>query len=186
MFGISNRIAYDGQMVYATGSRGTGPIGSALGPFAWFDIDGDASSKWCPAEGEFVVALLEKIAAAGATEPDLFVVTPFRIVAQELRRRLDRESALLAMLNVSMRDWVRDRIGTIHTVQGREAESVILVLGAPKASQNGARIWAATTPNILNVAVSRAKQNLYVVGSYGAWSSVGHARELTSMTRVRD
>jgi superfamily I DNA and/or RNA helicase len=57
---------------------------------------------------------------------------------------------------------------------------VILILGAPKASQNGARSWAAGTPNILNVAVSRAKQNLYVVGSHGAWLGVGHARELAS------
>jgi hypothetical protein len=49
-----------------------------------------------------------------------------------------------------------------------------LVLGAPKASQSGARSWAAGTPNILNVAVSRAKQDLYVIGSHGAWSGVGH------------
>lgn len=73
-----------------------------------------------------------------------------------------------------------NRIGTIHTFQGREADSVILLLGAPKAAQNGARSWAAGTPNILNVAVSRAKKSLYVVGSYGAWSGVGYARELAS------
>jgi superfamily I DNA and/or RNA helicase len=57
---------------------------------------------------------------------------------------------------------------------------VILVLGAPNASQNGARSWAAGTPNILNVAVSRAKQDFYVIGSRGAWSGVGHGRELAS------
>lgn len=63
---------------------------------------------------------------------------------------------------------------------------MILVLGAPKASQSGARTWAAGTPNILNVAVSRAKQDLYVIGSHGAWFGVGHARELgASMQRIR-
>ena len=31
---------------------------------------------------------------------------------------------------------------------------------------------AAGTPNILNVAVSRAKQYLYVVGSFAAWSGI--------------
>jgi len=71
-------------------------------------------------------------------------------------------------------------------VQGREADTAIVLLGAPKASQGGARSWAAGPPNIFNVAVSRATQNLYVVGSFGAWSAVGHARELArSIERVR-
>jgi len=87
-------------------------------------------------------------------------------------------------LKVDIREWLTDRIGTIHTVQGKGADSVILVLGAPKASQSGARSWAAGTPNILNVAVSRAKQNLYVVGSYGAWRGVGHAIELAFIERI--
>ncbi|HEY3939099.1 MAG TPA: AAA domain-containing protein [Bryobacteraceae bacterium] len=171
-------------MVHAPGLRNAGTIGTALGPSAWLDIDGEADSKWCPAEGEFVVQLLKKIASEGITEPDLFIITPFRIVAQELRRRLEREATLFMALKIDIREWTTDRIGTIHTVQGREADSVILVLGAPKASQNGARSWAAGTPNILSVAVSRAKQNLYVVGSYGAWSGVGHAREIASMRRI--
>lgn len=62
---------------------------------------------------------------------------------------------------------------TIHTFQGREADTVILLLGAPKASQHRARQWAASPPNIINVAVSRAKQNLYVVGSTASWAAAG-------------
>ncbi len=76
--------------------------------------------------------------------------------------------------------WLKDRAGTIHTFQGREADTVILLLGAPAKAQNGAREWAAGTPNILNVAVSRAKQNLYVVGSWKVWSSVGLACHMSS------
>ena len=180
MFGISNRIAYDGQMVLATPSRAAGLVSAVLGVSQWLDIDGEVDSKWCPVEGELVVSLMRRLADARVANPDLFIITPFRIVAQELRRRLERERGLFSALNVNAREWLRDRVGTIHTVQGREAEAVILVLGAPRASQNGARSWAASTPNILNVAVSRAKQSLYVVGSHGAWSGVGHARELAS------
>jgi superfamily I DNA and/or RNA helicase len=185
MFGISNRIAYDGQMVYAPVASSTGKVGAAVGPSAWFDIDGTADSKWCPAEGELVVTLMKRMATGGVINPDLFIITPFRIVAQELRRRLEREPALFSALKIDFHKWETDRIGTIHTVQGREAESVILVLGAPEAAQNKARCWAAGTPNILNVAVSRAKQNLYVIGSYGAWSGVGYARELAEIDRQR-
>jgi hypothetical protein len=184
MFGISNRIAYDEQMVHAAGIRDAGDIGGLLGPSCWFNVDGDASSKWCPAEGEQVVDLLLQIAKAGILAPDMFVITPFRIVAQELRRRLEAEPGLFAALGVDGREWLRDRVGTIHTVQGREADSVILVLGAPTGTQGGARGWAAGTPNILNVAVSRAKQNFYVVGSYGAWSGVGHAGQLATLSRA--
>lgn len=176
MFGISNWIAYDGQMVYATESYGEGAISPVLGPTKWIDVDGDAESKWCPAEGEEVVSLLKRLVDAGVAKPDVFIITPFRIVDQEMRRRLERESGIY--------EWMKNRVGTIHTVQGREAEAVILILGAPRASQNGARSWAAGMPNILNVAVSRAKQNLYVVGSHGAWSGVGHARELAKALPV--
>jgi hypothetical protein len=182
MFGIANAIAYDDQMVLAVGPRTPGQVGNLLGPSAWFDVDGDATTKWCPAEGEHVVGLLRRLAESGIDRPDLFIVTPFRIVAQEMRRRIDRESGLLSALGLD-RGWLNDRVGTVHTVQGREADTVIVVLGAPAAIQGGARSWAAGTPNILNVAVSRAKQNLYVVGSHGAWASVGHAAELSRLPR---
>lgn len=184
MFSISNRIAYDDQMVHAPGEQKSW-IGDVLGPSRWLDIDGEADTKWCPVEGDQVVSMFQQIVASGTTDPDLFIISPFRIVAQELRRRLERERDLFATLRTDARDWASDRVGTIHTVQGREAEAVILVLGAPKPSQNGARAWAAGTPNILNVAVSRAKQKLYVVGSLGAWSGVGHARQLAELPRER-
>ena len=89
MFGVSNRIAYDGQMVLATPARAAGLVGAILGASQWFDIDGEADSKWCPDEGEVVVSLLRRLAHAYAANPDVFVITPFRIVAQELRRRLE-------------------------------------------------------------------------------------------------
>ena len=180
MFGISNQIAYAGQMVHAAGKVAPGPVVQVLGPSSWIDVDGVADSKWCPTEGEAVVELLGRLAAVGVRQPDIYIITPFRIVAQELRLRLDREHGLFRCFDVDPDDWLRNRVGTIHTFQGKEAEAVIAVLGAPMVTQHGARRWAAATPNILNVMVSRARQALYVVGSRAAWSSVGHCRTVSS------
>ncbi|WP_439672916.1 DNA2/NAM7 helicase-like C-terminal domain-containing protein (plasmid) [Cupriavidus necator] len=177
MFGVSNRIAYDGQMVHAVEST-DGAIARTLGPSAWINVDGIASTKWCQAEGDIVVRMLDQLASAGALEPDLYIITPFRIVAHELRRHLEAHRYIFERFEVDCDEWLRNRVGTIHTFQGKEAEAVIAVLGAPMAAQQGARRWATAAPNILNVMVSRAKKRLYVVGSRAAWGQLGHASEM--------
>jgi superfamily I DNA and/or RNA helicase len=157
------------------GSRQPGAVGSTVGPSRWFNIEAEAETKWSPGEGEIVVRMLRKIAELGIASPDIFVITPFKVIENEMRRRLEKEADIFRTFGIRADEWVRDRVGTIHTFQGREAETVILLLGAPKAGQHRARAWASSPPNILNVAVSRAKQNLYVVGSQSAWSGAGQS-----------
>ncbi|RMB01493.1 DEAD/DEAH box helicase [Eilatimonas milleporae] len=173
MFTISNDVAYNNKMVTQVKPSDGGAIRAALGPSGWFSVDGDASSKWCPEEGEKVVELFQKLNACSIKRPDIFIVTPFRIVAQEIRRRLRQERSLFEAMQMDVDQFTKKCVGTVHTVQGREADTVVFLLGAPKASQNGARRWAGSPENLLNVAVSRAKKNLYVVGSQGAWSGAG-------------
>lgn len=174
MFGISNAIAYERLMVNAK-APGSSAIGEYLGASAWIDVQGSAEEKWCPEEGETVLALLRRLPAEAV--PDLYIVTPFVIVAENLRK-LVRESGVLANWTDDPRRWVSERIGSVHTVQGREAEAVILVLGATGAHQAGARNWAGGRPNLLNVAVTRAKERLYVVGNRRLWREAGLFREL--------
>jgi energy-coupling factor transporter ATP-binding protein EcfA2 len=170
MFGIANRIAYDGLMVPAK-APSRSPILDLLGPSRWLHVAGSGAEKWCEAEGEVAVAMIERILGAGLT-PDLYVVTPFVAVAEGLRRRLEGSAALAAAVD-DVRRWAGERVGTVHTVQGREAEAVILVLGAPEAGQTGARGWAGREPNLLNVAVTRAKEALYVIGHRERWRAAG-------------
>jgi AAA domain len=173
MFGIANKIAYGGKMVTQVKATDGGLIRKALGPSRWIDVEGEASSKWCAVEGEKVVELLQKVADSGIKSPDVFVVTPFRVVANEIRLRLRRETALFRKLELDLGRWLDGNVGTVHTVQGREADTVIFILGAPNPSQNGARQWAGSPPNLANVAISRAKHNFYVVGSRSAWRGAG-------------
>lgn len=183
MFGISNAIAYDDLMVFGTMPRTAGPVATALGPSRWIDVGGLPRGKWCPAGGEATVDLVRELPRAGVSDPDLFLITPFRDVAKGLRARFAERDGPLYGLDVDPTSWVKDRIGTIHTFQGREAEAVILVLGAPAPAQAGARMWATAEPNILNVAVSRAKQALYVVGSRSAWGGAGNAATMVEKLR---
>ncbi len=67
-------------------------------------------------------------------------------------------------------EWIKKRIGTVHTFQGKESEVVFFVLGCD-AEQTGAIDWAAAAPNLLNVAVTRAKSYLYVIGDRDLWGS---------------
>ncbi|KTT96642.1 DEAD/DEAH box helicase [Sphingomonas sanguinis] len=170
MFGIANRVAYEKLMVQAKTPRPS-PIRDLLGPSSWIDVVGSGIDKWCVEEGREAVAMIERIVAADL-KPDLYAVTPFVQVADGLRRMI-RESAILGAAIPDLDRWSYERVGTIHTVQGREAETVIFVLGAPNADQTGARAWAGKEPNLLNVAVTRAKEAVYVIGNRGLWRSAG-------------
>lgn len=175
MFGIANRVAYENLMVHAKAAKAS-PIRDLLGPARWIDVAGAASDKWCLEEGRQVLSLVEQVVAAGLA-PDLYMVTPFVQVAEGLRALL-RGSALLKEAISGLDSWVYERVGTVHTVQGREAEAVIFVLGAPNADQTGARGWAGQEPNLLNVAVTRAKETVYVVGNRQLWRSAGVFNDL--------
>jgi hypothetical protein len=188
MLGISNAIAYDNRMVPAPGPDNAGPVAEVLGPTAWFDPDTSStasSPKWSAEEGQVVMRMLRKLARAGVRDPDIYVISPFRSVAQEMRRLLHAEPQLFESFGVHPRRWLDERVGTIHTFQGKEAEAVIAVLGAPMAGEKGARQWAGAAPNILNVMASRAKSRLYVVGSHTAWSGVEHFSELAQRVPLR-
>jgi hypothetical protein len=184
MFSISNRIAYSGLMVQAT-PKAASRLGAVLGESRWIDVDGAAMGnnvvgKWSPREGEVAAELLARALEVRLAVPDLFFITPFRLVAHNLRRLLPSRPGIRDKLPESPWKWAQERVGTIHTFQGKEAEAVVLVLGAPLEASAGARRWAGYPPNLLNVAVSRAKRRLYVVGSHRAWKDVGVFRTLAS------
>jgi len=95
------------------------------------------------------------------------VISPFRKVKNACIKRI--KDAGLGQIEC----------GTVHTFQGKEAEIVFLVLGtAPGQAGSGARAWASRKPNLLNVAITRAKHRLYVIGDVEQWSGLNHFSEL--------
>ncbi len=176
MFGIANTIAYDGLMVNAKKS-GASKIRDSLGSSAWFDAESVSEQKWSAAEGEKLIEILTKINASDGS-PDLFIITPFKDVAYDLRSFVSKSGILQRWKISDSQSWLRERIGTVHTFQGKEAEAVIFVLGAASPEQSGSRIWAGKKPNLLNVAVTRAKEVFYVIGNKKLWREAGNFADL--------
>ena len=114
------------------------------------------------------------------------VISPFKRVTRRLLAEIPPYvRSLLPEDRRTDDDLVRAmssvRVGTVHTFQGREHDVVILVLGG---GTPGARQWAASTPNLLNVAVTRARNRLYVIGDRAAWQTVGFARYLDRLPAI--
>lgn len=170
MFDVSNEIAYANLMVQAKKKT---PDNKTLGRSSWINVVSQASEdKWSAREGEVLLGMLREL-RNGGEEPDFYVVTPFKIVQDSLRDIL-RRSGILDGWVADPWDWAEQRVGTVHTVQGREAGMVFFVLGAPLPSQNGARAWAGGRPNLVNVAATRAKTTLYVIGNRANWRTAGY------------
>ncbi|RPD92126.1 hypothetical protein EGN69_17590 [Pseudomonas monteilii] len=110
----------------------------------------------------------------GGVDPkSIAVVTPFGDVARQVAgSHLARAGATC---------------GTVHTMQGKEASCVVLVLGGNADPQRpGARDWAVSKPNLLNVAVTRAKQRLYVIGDRADWAKRRYFSEIMDLLPVVD
>ena len=126
------------------------------------------------AEGRLIAVAIGKLCEVLPELPDLYVICPFKMPARRRRALLlDTPSVLPDLSKTERKKWVDKRIGTVHTFQGKEAEAVILMLGAGRGAKAGSRIWAGETPNLLNVAATRAKRVLYVVGNRAEWQGAG-------------
>lgn len=195
MFEISNAVSYANQMVQMTPRTDDGrpqlsrwidvvprtapgakhAQASAAGARASGSDAGDASATH---ETGFVAKRDPKIVGEElewmsrelrALESDrrfrhasVFVLSPFRSVA---------DAAASIVRSLRLRSIVV-RADTVHAFQGQEADIVVLVLGsAPGEAGKRQRRWAASPVNLINVAVTRARRDLVVIGNYEEWTA---------------
>ena len=62
-------------------------------------------------------------------------------------------------------------IGTVHSFQGQEKEIIILSTAVDNTQRNNGIDFVGRKPNFLNVAFTRAKKQLIVVGNYEAYEN---------------
>lgn len=142
----------------------------------------DKTTFWNEAEAEAVMRLLERLAAevtlvdalaAGRSE------TPIGVICMYSAQKIRIEEAFSKRpWDMRFRNMVR--IDTVDSYQGKENSIVIvsLVRCNNRRDQGHVRI-----PNRCNVALSRAKERLFVVGAANMW---GKVHERWPMRRVFD
>src|SRR5699024_10199767 len=113
-------------------------------------------------QGEFIVEKIEEQfeEVENGEMPSVFVITPFTAVRRELISLVNNR---LGKKIPHVKKWSQTSIGTVHTFQGKEANVVYFVTGTDEAT-DGAANWSCMKPNLINVAVTRAKKKFYVVG----------------------
>ena len=87
----------------------------------------------------------------------------------------------LSVTNLKSRfviDNVEIRCGTVDRFQGREADLCFL------AMRNTGRVGFLDSPNRLNVAVTRARQQLVIVGHHEYFEKRCRVRELESLAKM--
>ena len=173
MFTLCNQIAYNDLMVNGvhrnlddSDERFDSPTGPLIAASYWADEPASSpGSHLQPSQIERLEKALAYLNDHGIPPSEVIVISPFRAVADRLRSLIPKYQGLQA--------------GTIHTAQGREAAVVILVLGGDPSKPGAPANWART-PNLVNVAASRAKRRLYVIGDRSFWARHNYFRDLAN------
>ena len=155
-----NREFYQGALTVLTDTAGMPSDERSIG---WFDVRGEArrgeTGSWVnAAEAEAVVhRLAEWIHDTGGS---VGVVTPFAAQALLIRRLAHRHPQLGDEV-LTEADF---ECGTAHRFQGAERDTIIFsaVLAPGIATRTAS--WVERERNLVNVAVSRARRSLMVLG----------------------
>jgi AAA domain len=154
---ISNRLFYGSQLTVLTDVSRLRRIDDK--PVTWQPVLGIArrppSGSWYnEAEAQYVSRVVRQLQARLPSEATIGVVTPFR-PQRELISKLCKDT------NV--------RVGTVHTFQGGECDAMVLsIVGGREMPESGLR-WLQREPNLWNVAITRARSHLIVVGDLDFW-----------------
>lgn len=177
MFTVANELSYGGFMINKT-MDSDDPIDPCK-ESCWITYDASniesstGKDRYIKVQGQIAFELIQKLRARNAEFKDIFIITPFTSVAYGFKKFMESLSDDIVnwMKEDNKSGWLNDNIGTVHTFQGKEAKVVIYMLGCQSdGSANGAIKWVNT--NNVNVAFTRAKEYIYVIGDAEKWAEL--------------
>ncbi len=169
IIGFSNKMFYEGQLRVATDlAQLRAPSGAAV---RWVDVPGQVcrpenGSAQNQAEAEAVISELRSLTLVQGYRGTIGVVTPFRAQAQLIRERLERDAELRAVAAAC--DL---RVGTADTYQGDERDLMLFSPVMASGITDGAMAFLSRDANRINVALTRARAALVIVGDKSACSN---------------
>ncbi len=186
MFTISNIISYDGRMF-----NETFPPKHKVKKSLWVDIKGKEignKNHYVQAQGKYILDFMEKLLQEKEgnkllqfEQKQLYIISPFTSVVfkiQELILNKYKDNPIIKKQGSNekkiKKEWIENFVGTVHKFQGKEAKTVLLVLGCDSNSGLGAAKWAGSKANILNVAVTRAKEHIEIIGDKELWKNINY------------
>lgn len=164
---FSNEVFYDGSLRTATKYAGLKtPTGEKPG-IRWINTSGrvvrpSSGSAYNDEEVSSVVAELKRLVEVGYAG-SIGVTTPFRLQAEKIKKALeDREPQLFDAL-LRNHEFIAD---TVHKFQGDERDVMIFSSVITNGVHTSTLGFLTSTGNLFNVAITRARAVLVVVGDY--------------------
>ena len=179
MFDISNKISYDDRMINKC-MPDKKPINYVLEKNEFIDVKGQEvgnGDHYVKKQGEKIIKIIKDCIENREIDvfensKNLYVISPFTTVINGLKKDIKE-----AFKNeVKINEWCNNCLGTVHKFQGKEANSVILLLGCDNNSKSSAQ-WAAQAANILNVAATRAKKRFAIIGDLELWGKLNFFKD---------
>jgi len=165
---FSNEFFYEGSLRTATNYSALKTPANEKPGVRWINVSGKTvrpatGSAFNEKEVVAVVAELKRLIKVGY-EGSIGVTTPFRKQAEEIKELLEQKEQELYEILLRKHEFIAD---TVHKFQGDERDlmifSTVVTNGAPASSLG----FLSSTGNLFNVAITRARSVLVIIGDYG-------------------
>jgi superfamily I DNA and/or RNA helicase len=169
---ISNALCGYGLVVHTASATRSAVAPLLAAPVAWLDLKGEQTQlggSWCnELELQATLSVLLRLLESGIAPAEIAVITPYRGQLERLRRALSErrvpieyspEVAEVGAENLRPREGLA--LGTVHRFQGGERSVVLFSSVITRAQSLG---FLNARPNLLNVAVSRARHHFIGIG----------------------
>lgn len=170
---FSNRTFYEGRLRVATRYRQLKRPRNDEPGIVWQDVRGEvvrptSGGALNRQEAEAVLSALQDLLVTRGYPGTVGVVTPFRAQAQLLQELVSASDAL-----APVRDKADLLVDTVHRFQGDERDVIFFSPVGSAGTPIGALGFLRSSGNLFNVAITRARGLLHVVGDRSAAEASG-------------
>lgn len=163
---FSNKYFYDGSLRTATRYNGLKTPNGENPGIRWLDVKGETvrpprGSAYNDEEVTTVVAELKRLVEIGY-KGTIGVTTPFRAQAEKIKNYLENNEQGIYQELINNHEFIVD---TVHKFQGDERDVMIFTTVVSDNAPQSALGFLSSTGNLFNVAITRARAVLVIVGN---------------------